>query len=65
MDKNNFKQKNVYVSEEEKTLNWEEIPSSFKKKYKHTGYFNVRNKNFSFNKKDKCYKSNQMFTQRI
>ena len=33
MDKNNFKQKNVYVSEEEKTLNWEEIQSSFKKTF--------------------------------
>ena len=33
MDKNNIKKQNVYVSEEEKTLNWEEIKNSFKKTF--------------------------------
>ena len=33
MDKNNIKQHNVYISEEEKTLNWEEIQNSFKKSF--------------------------------
>jgi len=33
MDKNNIKKQNVYVSEEEKTLNWEEIQNSFKKTF--------------------------------
>ena len=33
MEKNNFKKQNVYVSEEEKTLNWEEIQVSFKKSF--------------------------------
>ncbi len=33
MEKNNFKKQNVYVSEEEKTLNWEEIKVSFKKTF--------------------------------
>ncbi len=33
MDKNNIKKQNVYISEEEKTLNWEEIQSSFKKTF--------------------------------
>ena len=33
MDKNNTKQRNVYISEEEKTLNWEEIQNSFKKSF--------------------------------
>ena len=31
MDKNNIKKQSVYISEEEKTLNWEEIQSSFSK----------------------------------
>ena len=31
MKNNNIKKQNVYVSEEEKTLNWDEIQSSFKK----------------------------------
>ena len=31
MEKNNFKKQNVYISEEEKTLNWNEIQSSFQK----------------------------------
>ncbi len=31
MDKNNIKKQNVYVSEEEKTLNWEDVKDSFKK----------------------------------
>ena len=30
MEKNNFQKQNTYVSEEEKTLNWEEIQKSFK-----------------------------------
>ena len=33
MDKNNIKKQNVYVSEEEKTLNWDEIQNSFKKTF--------------------------------
>ncbi len=33
MEKNNFKKNNVYISEEEKTLNWQEIQSSFKKTF--------------------------------
>ena len=30
MDKNNIKKQNVYISEEEKTLHWQEIQISFK-----------------------------------
>ncbi len=33
MDKNNIKKKNVYVSEEEKTLHWNEVQNSFKKTF--------------------------------
>jgi len=33
MDKNNIKKQSVYVSEEEKTLNWDEIQNSFKKTF--------------------------------
>ncbi len=33
MDKNNIKKQNVYVSEEENTLNWLDIQSSFKKTF--------------------------------
>ena len=33
MDKNNTKKQNVYVSEEEKTLNWEDVQNSFKKSF--------------------------------
>ena len=33
MDKNNIKKQNVYVSEEEKTLNWNEIQLAFKKNF--------------------------------
>ena len=33
MDKNNFKKNNVYISEEENTLNWDEIQSAFKKTF--------------------------------
>ena len=33
MEKNNIKKQNVYVSEEEKTLNWEDIQLSFKKSF--------------------------------
>ena len=33
MDKNNIKKQNVYVSEEEKTLNWDEVQASFKKTF--------------------------------
>tara|TARA_B100001173_G_scaffold163091_1_gene141196 strand:+ start:71 stop:1459 length:1389 start_codon:yes stop_codon:yes gene_type:complete len=33
MDKNNTKKQNVYISEEEKTLNWEEVQNSFKKTF--------------------------------
>ena len=31
MENNNIKKQNVYISEEEKTLNWDEIQTSFKK----------------------------------
>jgi len=33
MDKNNTKKQNVYISEEEKTLNWIEIQNAFKKTF--------------------------------
>ena len=33
MDKNNTKKQNIYVSEEEKTLEWNEIQNSFKKTF--------------------------------
>ncbi len=33
MDKNNIKKQNVYISEEENTLNWVEIQNSFKKTF--------------------------------
>ena len=33
MDKNNIKKQNVYISEEERTLDWIEIQSSFKKTF--------------------------------
>ena len=33
MEKNNFKKDNIYVSEEEKTLDWVEIQSAFKKTF--------------------------------
>ena len=33
MDKNNIKKQNVYVSEEEKTLHWEDVQNSFKKTF--------------------------------
>ncbi len=33
MDKNNIKKKNVYISEEEKTLNWSDIQISFQKTF--------------------------------
>ena len=33
MDKNNIKKQNVYISEEEKTLDWAEIQSAFKKTF--------------------------------
>ncbi len=33
MDKNNIKKQNVYISEEEKTLNWEDIQKSFEKTF--------------------------------
>ena len=33
MDKNNIKKQNFYISEEEKTLNWDEIQIHFKKTF--------------------------------
>ena len=33
MEKNNIKKNNVYISEEEKTLNWIEIQGSFEKTF--------------------------------
>ena len=33
MENNNIKKQNAFVSEEEKTLNWEEIQTSFKKNF--------------------------------
>ena len=33
MDKNNFKKQNAFISEEEKTINWEDVQASFKKTF--------------------------------
>ena len=33
MDNNNIKKNNAFISEEEKTLNWEDIQNSFKKTF--------------------------------
>ena len=33
MEKNNTKKENVYISEEEKTLNWDDVQNSFKKNF--------------------------------
>ena len=33
MDNNNIKKQNTFISEEEKTLNWEEIQAAFKKTF--------------------------------
>ena len=33
MDKNNIKKQNVYISEEERTLDWIEIQAAFKKTF--------------------------------
>ena len=33
MENNNIKKQSAYISEEEKTLNWEEVQSSFKKTF--------------------------------
>ncbi len=33
MEKNNIKKQNIYTSEEEKTLNWDEVQESFKKTF--------------------------------
>ena len=33
MDKNNIKKQNVYISEEEKTLHWEDVQTSFRKTF--------------------------------
>ena len=33
MEKNNTKKQKVYISEEEKTLNWDDIQNSFKKTF--------------------------------
>ena len=33
MDNNNIKKRNAFISEEEKTLNWEELQISFKKSF--------------------------------
>ena len=33
MENNKIKKQNVYISEEEKTLNWDEIQESFKKTF--------------------------------
>ena len=38
MDNNNIKKKNLFISEEEKTLNWEEIQSKFKNSFGHEIY---------------------------
>ena len=38
MEKNNIKKNNVYISEEEKTLNWIDIQQSFKKVFGHEVY---------------------------
>ena len=33
MEKNKIKNQNIYVSEEEKTLSWEEVQNAFKKTF--------------------------------
>ena len=33
MEKNNIKKKNIYISEEENVLNWDDVQSSFKKTF--------------------------------
>ncbi len=33
MEKNNIKKQNIYISEEEKTLNWDDVQNSFKKTF--------------------------------
>ena len=38
MDNNNIKKKNLFISEEEKTLNWEEIQTKFKNSFGHEIY---------------------------
>ena len=43
MDKNNTKKQNVYVSEEEKTLNWEDVQNSFKKSFLFLEYKSPKN----------------------
>ena len=37
MEKNNIKPQNVYISEEEKTLKWDEIQNSFKSASQNVG----------------------------
>ena len=33
MEKNSFKKQNTFASEEEKTINWQDVQSSFKKTF--------------------------------
>jgi hypothetical protein len=46
MENNNTKKQNAFISEEEKTLNWEEIQSSFKKTFGSEIYNSWLAKNF-------------------
>ena len=33
MDKNNIKKQNIYISEEEKIIKWEDVQNAFKKNF--------------------------------
>ena len=54
MDKNNFKKQNAFISEEEKTINWEEVQASFKKTFE-MKYIQVGWKKFSLIKEFNDY----------
>ena len=46
MENNNIKKQNAFISEEEKTLNWEEIQSSHLKKHLEVKFIIVGYKKF-------------------
>ena len=56
MDKNNIKKQNVYISEEEKTLNWEEIQNAFKKTFGSEVYNSWLQKNLKSRLKESLLK---------
>ena len=47
MENNITKKQNAFISEEEKTLNWEEIQNAFKKTFGSEVYNSWLTKNFS------------------